>query len=66
MRDASSIAASRSSASNTSHPPSASFTATNGPSVVSIFPSSTRTVVAASGGCSPRPGVTPDVSLTAA
>ena len=66
MREASSIAASRSSASNTSQPPSASLTATNGPSVVSVRPSSTRTVVAASGGCSPSPGVTPGVSLIAA
>jgi hypothetical protein len=37
---------------------------TNGPSVVSVLPSSTRTVVAVSGGCSRTPlGVTPGVSL---
>jgi len=46
-------------------PPSASFTATNGPSVVSVWPSSTRTVVAISGCCIQKPGVTPSVSFTA-
>ena len=50
IRDASSIAASRSSASNTRYPPRASLTETNGPSVVSVLPFSARTVVAASGG----------------
>src|SRR5215207_6651011 len=65
MRDASSMAASRSSASNRSQPPSASLTVTNGPSVVSVSPSSTRTVVAVSGSSICRPGVTPGVSLTA-
>src|SRR5439155_25314921 len=65
MRDASSIAASRSSASNSSQPPSASLIATNGPSVVSVLPSCTRTVVAASGPSSWRPGLTPGVWLIA-
>src|SRR5215218_2326877 len=65
MRAASSIAASMSSASNTRYPPSASLTATNGPSVVSVLPSSTRTVVAVWGSSSWRPGLTPGVSLTA-
>ena len=63
-RAASAIAASRSSASNSRYP-SDSFTATNGPSVVSVLPSSTRTVVAVSGGSSCRPGLTPGVSLMA-
>ena len=39
------------------------MTATNGPSVVRVLPSSTRTVVAASGGSSQRPGVTPGEQL---
>ena len=37
----------------------ASLISTNGPSVVSVLPFSTRTVVAVSGGCRPWPGVTP-------
>ena len=41
---------------------SASFVSTNGPSVVIVLPSCTRTVVAVSGGCRPLPGVTPGVS----
>ena len=45
-RAATSIAASRSSASRMNQPPTASFMPTNGPSVVSVLPSSTRTVVA--------------------
>ena len=65
MRAASSMAASRSSASYTSQPASASLTVTNGPSVVSVWPSSTRTVVAASGPCIWSPGVTPGVWLSA-
>ena len=65
MRAARSMAASRSSASKMSQPPNASLTATNGPSVVSVLPSSTRTVVAASGGASSVPGVTPGVWLSA-
>src|SRR5215211_4331288 len=66
IREATSIAASRSSPSNTSQPPSASLTATNGPSVVSVLPASTRTVVAVSGGWSQTSlGVTPGVWLTA-
>src|SRR5262249_2841378 len=44
--EASSIAASRSSASKVSQPARASFTETKGPSVVSVLSSSTRTVVA--------------------
>jgi hypothetical protein len=36
---------------------------TNGPSVVSVRPSCTRTVVAVSGGARPRPAVTPGFSL---
>ncbi len=43
----------------------ASLISTNGPSVVSVLPSSTRTVVAVSGGCSASPGVTPGVWLIA-
>jgi hypothetical protein len=35
------------------------------PSVVRVFPSSTRTVVAVSGGCIWTPGLTPGVSLIA-
>src|SRR5207237_10347617 len=65
MREATSIAASRSSASNRSQPPSASLTATNGPSVVSVLPSCTRTVVADSGASSGRPGLTPGCPLLA-
>jgi len=65
MRAASSIAASRLSASKMSQPPSASLVSTNGPSVVSVRPSCTRTVVAVSGSSSWRPGVTPGVSLSA-
>jgi hypothetical protein len=38
---------------------------TNGPSVISVSPSRTRTVVAVSGSCSCRPGVTPGVSVIA-
>ena len=65
IRAASSIAASRSSASNSRYPPTASLISTNGPSVVSVLPSCTRTVVAVSGAPSPRPGVTPGVWLMA-
>ena len=36
---------------------------TNGPSVVSVWPSCTRTVVAVSGSESPKPGVTPGLGL---
>src|SRR5262249_9530317 len=64
IRAASSIAASRSSASNVPNPSSASLVSTNGPSVVSVFPSCPRTVVAVSGGARPMPGVTPGVSLS--
>src|SRR4029450_58303 len=52
MRAASSIAASRSSASKTRSPPRASLVATKGPSVVSVSPFSTRTVVAVPGSSS--------------
>ena len=65
IREASSIAASRSPASNSRYPPIASLSSTNGPSVVSVLPSCTRTVVAVSGGCMCTPGVTPEVSLIA-
>src|SRR5207253_8625843 len=61
IRAASSIAASRSSASNSKYPPTASLISTNGQSVVSVLPSCTRTVVAVSGAPSPRPGVPPGV-----
>ena len=64
-RRESAIAASRSSASKNRYPPRASLTATNGPSVVSASPFSTRTVVAVSGSSICSPGVTPDVELTA-
>ncbi len=43
----------------------ASFISANGPSVVSVRPSSTRTVVAVSGPAICSPGVTPGVSLIA-
>ena len=43
----------------------ASLSSTNGPSVVSVLPSSTRTVVAVSGSPIRTPGVTPGVSLSA-
>src|SRR4030095_11108024 len=49
--EASSIAASRSSASNRRYPPIASLISTNGPSVISVVASNTPTAVAASGGC---------------
>ena len=65
IRAASSIAASRSSVSKKRYPPSASLTATNGPSVGSVLPSSTRTVVAISGACIWTPGLTPGVWLIA-
>src|SRR5205085_822576 len=55
-----SIAASRSSASKTRYPPIASLISTNGPSVVSVLPSWTRTVVAVVGSSRPRPGVAED------
>ena len=42
-----------------------SLTATKGPSVVSVLPSWTRTVVAISAGCIQTPGVTPGVWLIA-
>ncbi|MBT2227909.1 hypothetical protein [Nonomuraea sp. NEAU-A123] len=42
-------------------PPTASFIPTNGPSVVKVLPSSTRTVVAFSGRPIGSPGVTPGV-----
>ena len=41
----------------------ASLSSTNGPSVVSVRPSATRTVVAVSGAASPWPGVTPGLHL---
>jgi hypothetical protein len=41
------------------------LTATNGPSVVSVSPFSTRTVVAVSGSASWSPDVTPGVWLIA-
>ena len=63
MLAASSMAASRSSASKIRYPPSASLVSTNGPSVVSVRPSCTRTVVAVSGGARPSPAVTPGFSL---
>src|ERR1019366_3475683 len=65
IRAASSIAASRSSASKKRKPPIASLSSANGPSVVSVVPSCTRTVVAVSGGCICWPEVTPGVSLIA-
>ena len=43
----------------------ASLSSANGPSVVSVLPSDTRTVVAISGAASPSPGVTPGVWLIA-
>ena len=43
----------------------ASLISTNGPSVVSVFPSSTRTVVAVSGSSSWRPGAHARVWLIA-
>src|SRR6266508_4065467 len=43
----------------------ASLISTNGPSVVSVLPSCTRTVVAVSGASRPRPGVTPGFWLIA-
>src|SRR3974390_1936715 len=64
-RAATSIAASRSSASSTKNPPTASFMPTNGPSVVRVFPPSTRTVVASSGNPRGGPGLTPGVWLSA-
>src|SRR5205823_12210951 len=64
-REATSIAASKSSASKKKYPPIASLISTNGPSVVSVLPSCTRTVVAVSAGCIWRPAVTPGVSLSA-
>jgi hypothetical protein len=39
----------------------ASLISANGPCVVSVPPSCTRTVVAVSGGCIQTPGVTPGV-----
>src|SRR6266536_460189 len=66
IRDASSIAASRLSASRTKKPPIASLIPMKGPSVTRVLPSSTRTVVAFSGSPSGRPGVSPSVSLIAA
>ena len=43
----------------------ASLISANGPSVIRVLPSCTRTVLAVSGSASARPGVTPGVSLIA-
>src|SRR5262249_44429186 len=64
-RDAISIAASRSSASRTKNPPIASLIPRNGPSVTSVLPSVTRTVVATPGRPSASPGVTAGFWLSA-
>jgi hypothetical protein len=65
MRPATSIAASRSSASKRKKPPSASFVSAYGPSVVSVSPFWTRTVVAVSAAWSSAPPTIPAVSDTA-
>src|SRR6266542_2705158 len=64
-REANSIAESRSSASRTRYPPTASLSPMNGPSVRTVLPSCTWTVVAVSGSPSGTPEVTPVVSLIA-
>src|SRR6185312_3954994 len=53
--DATSIASSRFAQSMMSKPPTYSFVSTNGPSVTSVSPSRTRTVVASDGGRSRSP-----------
>ena len=61
IRAATSIAASRSSASKQVVAADASLVSAKGPSVVSVWPSCTRTVVAVSGRCSWCPPSTPGV-----
>src|SRR5574338_368046 len=58
IRAAISSATSRSSASTRLKPPTCSFASTNGPSVSSMSPFTTRTVVAVSTGCNCSPPIT--------
>jgi hypothetical protein len=59
VRATSSMAASRSAASNSRQPPKRLLNGDESPSVVSVLPSYTRVVVAVSAGLSASPDVTP-------